>query len=145
MIVMKVINDNTIEVIHYSSPSEEADGRVIVNSFLSISGQSSGSGPIATVRIDRVVYSTDQLSTLERITYPFNDPVFLDPVDRGQQRLHEATYSVFYNNCESFANWCLIGRNVTPQGKYANFLLIFTVYSVFVCIAIALLLLNMQN
>ena len=36
-------------------------------------------------------------------------------VSRAESRLGEQRYSLFFNNCEHFANWCKTGENISPQ------------------------------
>jgi len=36
-------------------------------------------------------------------------------VSRAYMRLGESSYNLIFNNCESFANWCAIGRNTSNQ------------------------------
>ena len=35
--------------------------------------------------------------------------------NRAHSRLGEQKYNLFYNNCEHFANWCVIGESVSHQ------------------------------
>ena len=36
-------------------------------------------------------------------------------VERAYERLGEDLYNLFINNCESFANWCVYGKNESKQ------------------------------
>ena len=44
-------------------------------------------------------------------------------VSRAYQRLGENLYNLVFNNCESFANWCVYGKNESKQIKNALSLL----------------------
>ncbi|MEO0431991.1 MAG: lecithin retinol acyltransferase family protein [Cyanobacteria bacterium J06656_5] len=36
-------------------------------------------------------------------------------LNRAESRLGEQRYNLFFNNCEHFANWCKIGKTISPQ------------------------------
>ncbi len=36
-------------------------------------------------------------------------------LNRAESRLGEQRYYLFFNNCEHFANWCKIGKTISPQ------------------------------
>ena len=117
MLVMVVIDESTIRVIHYNS-NPEASVADAARFFSSFSGM--GSGPIARVQQEEKTFTPSELSTLEVLSYPSSVKVSEDPIGRALRREHEADYGVFGNNCESFANWCCIEHNVTPQGVAAQ-------------------------
>lgn len=50
--------------------------------------------------------------------YTVSQPVSFIPdvvLNRANSRLGEQRYNLFFNNCEHFANWCKIGKSVSPQ------------------------------
>ncbi|MEM1252248.1 MAG: lecithin retinol acyltransferase family protein [Cyanobacteria bacterium P01_H01_bin.21] len=50
--------------------------------------------------------------------YTFSQPTAFIPdvvITRAESRLGEQRYNLFFNNCEHFANWCKIGKSVSPQ------------------------------
>jgi len=52
-----------------------------------------------------VVYDESELSPLETI------------LKRAEQRLGDQHYNLFFNNCESFAQWCMTGKEESAQIK----------------------------
>lgn len=124
MLVVEVIDDRAIKVIHYNGDLAESTVEDAVRFFSSASGF--GSGPIAKVQQEVKRYSRTELSNLEVLSYPSSFGVSEDPIRRALSREGEAEYGLFRNNCESFANYCCIGRDVTPQGARAQHTLIGT-------------------
>ncbi len=50
--------------------------------------------------------------------YTFPQSVSFIPdvvLKRAESRLGEQRYNLFFNNCEHFANWCKIGKTISPQ------------------------------
>ena len=121
MLVMEVIDDSTIRVIHYNR-NPEADIANGAHFLLNTSGM--GSGPLAKVQQEVKTFTASELSTLEVLRYPSSFNVCDDPIERALRREDETDYRVLGNNCESFANWCSTGRNVTPQGTRAQITLV---------------------
>ena len=47
-----------------------------------------------------------------------------DAMARARSRIGEEEYNMLTNNCESFATWCKIGRNESPQAEKGAALLV---------------------
>lgn len=47
--------------------------------------------------------------------YPFRVYGRKESVERAEQRLGEANYSILFNNCEQFVAWCIMGFGYSEQ------------------------------
>ena len=47
--------------------------------------------------------------------YPFRIYGRKESVERAEQRLGEANYSILFNNCEQFVAWCIMGFGYSEQ------------------------------
>ena len=91
MLVIKVIDFWKVHVIHYTS-------RQILEHCV-----------IITEPIECVIYKDD---------VPTCD--VQEGIRRARLRKYETYYQLFSNNCESFVNWALTGKDVTDQGENAR-------------------------
>lgn len=118
-IVKKVIDDETVEVIHYSGPP--ADNREAISSSSSSSWLlSSSNKSAAEIRRDRVNLSKlASKKKLYRIDYKEEntlDTVVAQAESRiGAHGLQSQEYHLFKNNCEHFATWCKTGKAYSTQ------------------------------
>ena len=101
MLVIEVIDEYTVLVIHYSSPS----------------------GPEGKQLCDKGIVQEEMVNFeaigIELVSYRDNVQLYESgkAIARARSRLTEKDYSFFSNNCESFVNWALTGEDVTDQGN----------------------------
>ena len=88
----------TLRVVHYSDPERD--------------GNSLKSAARATIIEEWVEAFQDDLFIVE-YEKDTNDPD--DVIERARSRCGENTYKLIFNNCESFATWCKIGKNTSFQ------------------------------
>lgn len=59
------------------------------------------------------IYSLDEFAEGDKVTVLVHDDAKFSPeeiVERALSREHEDHYSLVFNNCEHFANWCVTGE-----------------------------------
>lgn len=84
------------EVIHYSGLSKGLlKGKVIISSLADFCN-----GNIEGLKI--VEHTTPKFNVAERI-------------ERAKARLNEDEYSLMFNNCEHFVNYCIEGKEISQQ------------------------------
>ena len=69
-------------------------------------------GTATVSRTSREAFSRDSLIYIYQQPTSYTSKVV---IDRAVSRLGEQRYSLFFNNCEHFANWCKTGESVSPQ------------------------------
>ncbi len=115
MLVVEVIDNNQMRVIHYTQSSDKATAVVA-------SAASSQSGFVAIGEIMEEITSVDTTQeVLELLEYPDGVPLYIGEaaIQRGREMVGEKAYNMLLNNCESFANWCIIDLRVSNQGENA--------------------------
>lgn len=57
--------------------------------------------------------------TVQVLEYSSKETVFSfqEIVKRAESKVGTNEYNLFWNNCESFINWIIIGKQVSNQGK----------------------------
>lgn len=93
--------------------------------------------PPAQIKKERLVFASYNDDIEEKKIFDFNkgDKVYIvnrndypkiedeeDCIQRAESRLGEKTYSVAFNNCESFVNWIFSGDNTSTQYINASIL-----------------------
>lgn len=91
--------------------------------------------PPAQIKKERLVYAS--YSIIDKKIFDFNngDKVIIvnrndypkiedeeDCIQRAESRLGEKTYSIAFNNCESYVNWIFSGDNTSTQYMNASIL-----------------------
>lgn len=94
MIVVKVINETTLLVIHYTKGRDE--------SRTSIKREKYRVNP----RYD-TVYRIDYDSTTVNTG--------VKAVDKAEERIGEMDYNLLWNNCECFCTWVKVNKNQSSQ------------------------------
>lgn len=143
MLVVAVIDNETLRVIHYTGEVADAMADYAISSFSSFGsaifgrGEDVDSGEESTATASAggvgsaVVQEHDvklrvDVETVELLEYPKQSGIELYPpekaIERARSRLGEKEYGLFQNNCECFVNWAITDRAVSNQserGKWA--------------------------
>ena len=117
MLVVKVIDDETLHVIHYTGsvePSVDKAVEVVATSFF-------GSSDTGVVKEGDVPIDLEEYK-VELVEY--DDPGVVlykgqDAIERARTRVGEKDYHLLTKNCESFVNWTITGIEETSQGETA--------------------------
>ena len=130
MMVVQVYDSSQIWVIHYcnteSKPEsfgslpEQAQEMCVQ---MAAAAASSTSSPFTLASIVEECISLNVYnSIIELLTYPDGEDVYKgqEAIDRARERLGEKDYKLLSNNCESFLNWAITGKEVTNQGTTAK-------------------------
>ena len=148
MLVIAVVDNETLRVIHYTGEVADAMADYTLSSFSSfgstlfgsaIFGRSEnvdrGGGATATTSAEGTGSATVQehivkikvgVDKVEVLEYPKQSGIEVYPpkeaIERARSRLGEKEYGLFKNNCECFVNWAITGRAVSNQsdgGRWA--------------------------
>ena len=113
MIVVSVLNSREIRVIHYTQRQGENKLASIELSYCKSSGQSPGKITEETIEIDL------NTMTIEVVKYAEGEAIYTGwaVVVHARKRIDEESYNLFFNNCESFANWAVTEKNRSDQGR----------------------------
>ena len=117
MLVVRVMDDTTLQVIHYSGDSEGASrGSVIASSTVA----SSGSCRAAQV-LEGEVDMDPESEKVELLEYSEGVALYTghNAIYRAREKVGEQDYNLFFNNCESFVNWAITNKTVSGQGQKA--------------------------
>lgn len=118
MLVVEVIDENFVKVIHYTGG--EALDPTAQASVGAAAISSGGICSIAEVREEIVKIDVNK-DKLEELGYSAGVAIHSGwrAIVRGREKVGEQSYNLFYNNCESFVNWCITDQNITNQGEVA--------------------------
>lgn len=118
MLVVEVVDETYLKVIHYTGG--EALNPAAQASVGAKAVASSGICTIAEVREEIVEVDPSQ-DKVELLGYSAGVALYagIRAIKRGREKIGEQCYNLFYNNCESFVNWCIADQNVTNQGEVA--------------------------
>lgn len=114
MLVVAVIDETRLIVIHYTE-GNDLGGKASQSSIRL--GASSGSVGVVKEEIIDIDLAKANYQKLEYKDGGVVLYIGMDAVDRARERLGENKYDVFFNNCESFVNWAITGKNKTKQGE----------------------------
>ena len=115
MLVVQVIDGQHLRVIHYTNNNDiSIPGKVV---FLAASPPLGSAGEIK----EEEIYIDLTKATYHKLCYAPGVAIYtgIDVIYRARSKLKEKEYSGFSNNCESFANWAITGKNETNQGDTA--------------------------
>lgn len=124
MLVIEVVDLSCrrVRVIHYNTPEENKKG------ISGIGNKVIEEEVTVEEDIEKAVYRDDvQIHNREAA------------IERARSRLHETDYKLFSNNCESFVNWALTGKDITDQGIEASMKLVVAVALVVGMIGVAMI------
>ena len=112
MIVVSVLNRREIIVIHYTPGQGDGKLASMELSCCKSSGQSPGRIIEQTIEIDL------NNETIEVVEYAEGEAKYTEwhVVIHARKRIGEERYNLLFNNCESFANWAVTGKNKSDQG-----------------------------
>lgn len=144
MLVIAVLDNETLTVIHYTGEVADAMADYALSSFSSLGSALFGSGEnVDHSRAESTVTSSAGgtgsaavqehnvkikvgVDKVELLEYPKQSGIELyqpeEAIARARSRLGEKEYGLFKNNCECFVNWAITGRAVSNQsdkGKWA--------------------------
>ncbi len=113
MLVVRVMDDTTLQVIHYSGDSGGASrGSVVVSSTVASSEVLEGEVDVFPER-----------QTVELLEYPEGVALYMytghRAIRRARDKVGEQEYNFFINNCDSFVNWVITNKKVSGQGQKA--------------------------
>lgn len=79
-----------------------------------------GDGKVAAYLLHTgvTIYSLEEFAEGDKVTVLVHDDAKFTPqeiVERALSREHEDNYSLIFNNCEHFANWCVTGEATSYQ------------------------------
>ena len=122
MLVVKVIDDRSLVVIHYTAQEgyDYADGTscsLLTAKVVPVVLKKNTSGSLAVIKKE-VQYFDIQVDNIELLQYSDGVAVYTgdDAIDRASKKLGESKYNLFFNNCESFVNWVITEKDESPQG-----------------------------
>ena len=120
MLVVKVIDSQSVQVIHYTASE---DARVTsAEAFGAISSEMSH----RTYDPAEIIESSFQIDlseeNLELLRYPPGVAVYKgrQAIERIRKRLGEKEYRLRTNNCEHLINWAITGKEESTQVKKAE-------------------------
>ena len=137
MLVIAVINDDTVLVIHYTGEVADAAADSAATSFSSFGsfvgrgasedvdceGGEGARGGGSSAVLEQKVKIHARREKVELLEYP--DIKLFSPdkaIERARSRLGEREYGLFKNNCECFVNWAVTGiatSNQYESGKWS--------------------------
>ena len=125
MLVVEVVGSTILKVIHYTDPTEansipeaaQATGNAITASS---TVASSGFSRAAQV-VEGIVRVHPEREIVELLEYPEGVALYTKhrAVRRAKEKIGEQEYNLFFNNCESFANWVITDKRASEQGDAA--------------------------
>ena len=127
-VVLEVHDDNYLTIVHYNGKESLDSFLIFPEIFISFGNYvvicgalfKLGALFLAKVRKQKLKVDTkaDKVQVLE---YSSKETVFSieEIVKRANSKIGKNEYNLFWNNCESFINWIIIGRQVSNQGKNA--------------------------
>ena len=127
-VVLEVNDDNNLTIIHYNM-KESLDSFLIfpefmigIGNYVVICGSlfKLGALYLATVRKQKLKVDT-KVEKVELLEYSPKETVFSteEIMERAHSKIGCNEYNMFWNNCESFINWIIIGKRVSNQWKNA--------------------------
>ncbi len=127
-VVLEVHDDSYLTVIHYNA-KEALDSFLIFPeifiafaNYIVLFGALCKFGLLLLARVRKQRLKVDTKSeTVQILKYSPKETVFGTEVimKRANSKLGENNYNLFWNNCESFINWIIIGKTVSNQGRDA--------------------------
>ena len=128
MLVVKVIDDRSLVVIHYTAQegydyADGTSGSLLTAKAVPVVSKMNTSGSPFTLAVIKkeVQYFDVQVDNIELLQYSYGVAVYTgdDAIARAHERLGESEYNIFFNNCESFVNWVITEKDESPQGGAA--------------------------
>ena len=115
MLVLKVLDDNRLQVIHYSADGGISD----LGMAASKTAASSGFCTSAKLKEEPVDVNPKQ-EKVELLKYPEGVAIYTgqEAVERAKNNIEEQKkYNIFTNNCESFVNWVITDEMFSEQAQ----------------------------
>ena len=118
MLVVKVVDKTHLLVIHYTNNrgSQSSGSSFAVSEVTMQSGIS-----FAAKIVEEKLLVDPAKEIVQLLEFPDTMTIYEGKaaVQRARSKRGEESYNIFWNNCESFVNWCITGQKKSPQGEKA--------------------------